>query len=83
MRFVPSSACRYSLHRDTLPNITSKFEVTKSSSKMFKSPYSSKLQQNNVKYDPTAAIFGNSVANAANNDQLQRQMPQIQDGVSR
>lgn len=31
-------------HRDTLPNISSKFEVAKSSSKMFKSPYSSKLQ---------------------------------------
>lgn len=33
-----------SVQRDTLPNITSKFEVTKASSKMFKSPYSSKLQ---------------------------------------
>ena len=57
-----------SAHRDTLPNIASKFEVTKSSSKMFKSPYSSKLQQNNFKYDPAVGPFGNSITNSSNNN---------------
>ena len=38
-----AGSTQISAHRDTLPNISSKFEVTQSSSKMFKSPYGSKL----------------------------------------
>lgn len=56
------ASTQISAHRDTLPNISSKFEVTQSSSKMFKSPYGSKLQSSNLKYDPAGGpTFGNSI----------------------
>lgn len=57
----PSQVIPGAARDNTLPNITSKFEMTQSQSKMFMSPYGSKLQPNNLKHEVVAAGFGTSI----------------------